>query len=391
MRVCVISPWYPDRYSAYSGIFVRKQVEAVEALGAEVWVENPEIYPAPPGKVPPEVWEALRELARRDPYAAFDTNGTVTKVPSPVPSRSGYLGRVDAFTRAIRLKREVLPVDVDVTHAHLGIPTGLAALELGDSPIVVTEHQSTLERMLSEPGAVAQYRKVVERADLFICVSGHLRDRILAACGDDLVDRIELLPNIVDLSDIEFRVRSDFRTSNWIYVGSISQHKGVELLVRAFERYRKVNSAATLTIVGEGPHRPWVERYASGRGFRSAMTVTGSLPHSSVGQFLDAADVMVHLSPSETFGIASLEAIGAGLPVVSLRNGGAQDAWGDIESEVGVLLDLSADAGDVVDAVSDIGSGALKLDPERARARVIESFSPDEVGRRLFEIYQKLA
>lgn len=390
MRVGVVSSWYPDRYSSYSGVFVRKQVEAVEALGGDVWVENPEIYPAPPGKVPSEIWDAMRQLAQLDPNAVFDTSGRVTKVPAPVPTRSGFLGRAESFAQAIALKREVIPLDVDVVHAHLGIPTGLALLELGDRPLVVTEHQSTLERMLAEPGAVDKYRKVVASADAFICVSNHLRDRIVAVCGDDVSDHIEVVPNIVDLSDITFRFREEPRVSNWIYVGTIAQHKGVELLVKAFDQYRKGDQAAHLTIVGEGPHRPWVERYASGRGFRANLTLTGSVPHSAIGEYLSQADVMVHLSPSETFGIASLEGIGAGLPVVSLRNGGAEDAWGDFEHEVGVLLAADSDPDEVVDAVLGVQRDGDNLDLAGARDRVLDRFSSETVGSELWSIYQRV-
>ena len=390
MRVGVVSSWYPDRYSAYSGVFVRKQVEAVEALGADVWVENPEIYPAPPGNVPPEIWDAMRRLAKRDPNAVFDTLGRVTKVPAPVPSRSGYLGRAEAFIKALAMKREFIPLEVDVVHAHLGIPTGLALIELGDRPLVVTEHQSTLERMLAEAGAVEKYRKVIATADSFICVSNHLRDRILAVCGDDLADQIEVVPNIVDLSDISFRSREEPRVSNWIYVGTIAQHKGVELLVKAFDMYRKNDRDGHLTIVGDGPHRPWVERYASGRGFRASLTLTGSVPHSAIGEYLSQADVMVHLSPSETFGIASLEGIGAGLPVVSLQNGGAEDAWGDFENEVGILLAPDAGAEQVAEAVQSVQRDGNGLDLARARRRVLERFSAETVGAELWSIYQRV-
>lgn len=386
-----MTPWYPDRYSTYSGVFVQKQVEAVEAQGAEVFVENPEIFPAPAGPVPKEVWDSMRRLAERDPTAVFDTNGRVTKIPSPVPSRSGYLGRAEAFSAAISLKREFLPADVDITHAHLGIPTGLALLELGESPLVVTEHQSTLERVLAEPGAVKRYRQVIAQSSAFLCVSAHLKGRVLAACGDDLADQIEVVPNIVDLSEIGFRLRARPQTSHWIYVGSIALHKGIELLVKSFETYRKEDPAAHLTIVGEGNHRPWVERYASGRGFRGDITLTGSLPHAEVGKHLDRADILVHLSPSETFGIASLEGIGAGLPIVSLRNGGAEDAWGELESEVGALLASTADEQEVVAAVQDLRGAGKRLDPVHARSWVAERYSAEAVGSALWSIYRSVA
>lgn len=390
MRVHVVSPWYPDSYSRYSGIFVKKQVEALAARGHTVSVENPEIYPAPLGEVPEAVWEAMRRLAKRDPYALCARYGESVKVPSPVRARSGMLGRADAFAEGLTLKRKFLPVTADVFHAHLGVPTGLACLEIGDRPLVVTEHQSTLARVFAQPGGVAAYRMVVEEAAAFLCVSEHLREQIIKAIGDEYAPRVRILPNVVDLDEIQFRLRSEARVEHWIYVGSVFQHKGVELLLRSFRLFKKSQADAKLTIVGDGPHLGWVQRFVSANGLNQSVDLVGSVPHEEVGKHLDPADVMVHLSPAETFGIASLEAIGAGLPVVSLRNGGADSAWGDFEDQVGRLLPLGVGPEEVVAAVNGLYDSDAKLDLESARGEVAVRYSPQSVATALELIYEEV-
>ena len=389
MRVQVVSPWYPDRYSPYSGIFVKKQVDALKALGHEVAVEVPVIYPAPQGDVPESVYEAMRDLAAKDPTSVFVRQDGVVRIPAPVPSRSGDMGRAEAYAAATRVKRTFMPVEADVTHAHLGVPTGWALLQLGDHPLVVTEHQSTLDRVFSQPGGIQAYRDVLEGAKV-LCVSGHLKEQIVAGTDFAQANSIEVVPNIVDLSDIPFRERTRRTPVHWIYVGTIAVHKGIELLLRAFKVFSRRHGSATLTVVGEGPHRPWVERFGAGAGLSRSISFVGSVSHEEVGAFLDKADVFVHLSKSETFGIASLEAIGAGLPVVSLRNGGAESAWGDFEGVVGRLLPTDVTPIDVADAVATLGRHGHALDHRLGRQMVQERFSPEHIAEDLTAIYQRI-
>ena len=301
------------------------------------------------------------------------------------------LGRAAAFETALRLKREFLPIEADVTHAHLGIPTGLALLEMQEQPLVVTAHQSTLDRVFGQVGGIGAYREVVRGADAFLCVSEHLKHQVVAAIGAEFAFMIEVVPNVVDLSDIPFRPRNEGALDHWVYVGTVARHKGVELLMKSFKLHRKKNADAVLTIVGDGPHRAWVERFSSASGIAGSLNFVGSVDHDKIGAYLDAADVMVHLSPSETFGITSLEAIGAGLPVVSLRNGGADSTWGDFESAVGRLLPVNAEPEDVVAGVRSLHDHNSDLDSLRGLAEVVARYSQASVGSRLEQIYSEVA
>lgn len=390
MRVRVVSPWYPDLSSAYSGIFVKKQVDALKQFGHQLFVDNPELYPAPAGQIPERVWGAIEELAAEDFEAAFATNAEAVKVPTPVPTGAGFLGRAESFQRSLGMMDELRPRQFDLTHAHLGIPTGLALTRMEARPLVVTEHQSTLVRVFGEPGGPSAYRTVVERADAFVCVSDHLKGEVLDAIGEDLAWKIEVIPNIVDLTDVAFRVREPIATSNWIYVGTIAIHKGMELLLHSFKEYWMEDPDATLTLVGGGPHQTWVRRFAAASGFASRLTITGAVDHSSIGGYLDSGDVFVHLSQAETFGIASLEAIAAGLPVVSLGHDGARFAWGDFEEKVGRLLPMEASAADVVEAILDLRERADELDLSWGRGQVELRYSAQHIGEQIEAVYLRV-
>ena len=390
MKIDVVTPWYPDHASVFLGVFVQQQVNALLDKGHEVNVEVPQIFPGPPGPTPAAVHEAIQRHATRNVDAVYPTVDSATWIPCPVPARSGFTGRAEAFATGIAAKRRLLPTHGEITHAHLGVPTAAAVLGLEDHPVVVTEHQSTLDLVLDEPPARDRYREAIERAAGFYVVAGHLRDRLIAAFGPEVADRIEVMPNIVDLTDIAFRERDHERLDRWIYVGAIAAHKGAKLLIEAFLHHRaNHNPNATLTIVGDGTEAAWVRSRASDAGVGEAIRLVGPLPHHEIGSHLSEADLMVHLSPAETFGIASLEGLGAGLPVISMRNGGSEHTWGSIESIAGVLLDVGSDAPTVSDSVAELAHGPQRLDLAAARRHVEVTYSASAVADRLLDAYTK--
>jgi glycosyltransferase involved in cell wall biosynthesis len=114
------------------------------------------------------------------------------------------------------------------------------------------------------------------------------------------------------------------------------------------------------------------------------------VPHDQLGGYLARADVMVHLSPAETFGIAPLEAIGSGLPVVSLRNAGAVNTWGDIAQECGLLLPLEASPKEIAEAISELARSTTRLQPAVGRQAVLDRYSPGVVAGRLMATYAEV-
>ncbi|HEY5891478.1 MAG TPA: glycosyltransferase, partial [Acidimicrobiia bacterium] len=391
MRVNVVTPWYPNRHSPYSGIFVEQTVAAVESFGATVEVEVPLIYPAPSGPIPPDVKYAMEQLAGTDPEALFEVVGNTTWIPAPVPSLSGPMGRARAFAEGLALKRRHLPTSSDITHAHLGMPTGWAVRQAGcDGPLVITEHQSTLADVFRDDKAREAYLETLRAADAFICVSGLLVDLLRTEFGDEFVADVEVVPNVVDTGRIGFSPRKPPEFKSWIYIGGLTEKKGVMKLLQCFWSYtRRFDSHATLTVIGDGPLRVWVEKYSDSKALSDSVDLVGAIPHSRINQYLQAADVLVHLSEFETFGISSLEAIAAGLPVVSLRNGGAESTWGDVEQSCGLILGRNEDPETIATKIAGLRSEPARLDPLVGRSMVASRFSPHSVGGTLMSIYER--
>lgn len=392
MKIRVVSPWYPDYASAYSGVFVAHQVAVLRASGHEVTVEVPQVYPAPRGPIHPSVLAAMKQLADRNLDDMFHRVEGTTFVPTPNPSGGGHWGKAMAMTQSLKILRERHADAPDIAHAHLGLPTGWAVAQTNpDIPLIITEHQSTLAEVLTEPAAARAYEDVLRTARAFICVSPHLRDQLAGILGHWVSERTEVIPNVVDVSEIQFRTRPRLEFRRWIYVGGLVDHKGVPAVVRAFLHYRRHHDRrATLTLVGDGPLREWVERTAAQHELEDSIVLTGGVPHQGLAPHLHRADLMVHLSPSETFGIAPLEAIAAGVPVVGLRHLGARSTWGQFEDYCGTLLDLGSGPSEVSDAVAQLRDSPNRLDLERGRKQIEDRYSPMVIAQQLESVYERV-
>jgi phosphatidylinositol alpha-1,6-mannosyltransferase len=152
-----------------------------------------------------------------------------------------------------------------------------------------------------------------------------------------------------------------------VCVSRMVARKGQDMLVRALPLIRQRVPDAALLLVGDGPHRPEVERLVERLDLRAHVVFAGRQPWDETPAYYDAGDVfcmptrtrLLGLEP-EALGICYLEAAATGLPVVAGDSGGAPDAV--LDGENGLVVD-----GRDVAAVADACATFL-ADPALARA-----------------------
>jgi colanic acid/amylovoran biosynthesis glycosyltransferase len=129
----------------------------------------------------------------------------------------------------------------------------------------------------------------------------------------------------------------------FIMVGRMVEKKGYDDAIRAFAAFRAEEGAppATLTLIGFGDLRDFLENFVTSRNLRDVVRFTGVLPHAEVARELSEAHVF--LLPSKTgsdgdmegIPVALMEAMAQGLPVLATRHSGNAEL---VEHDVSGLL-----------------------------------------------------
>ena len=266
--------------------------------------------------------------AQTDRDFGFSGAAGVTFAPVEIADRPRAAHDLRAVARLRRLvrsgprsgARSAVP---DVVHAH-GLRAGaLTALALVATrrrpPLVVTVHNAPVAG-----GAIGAVYRVLElivarRADLVLCVSADLEDRMRAAGARRVAAAIVPAPDVsAETSVVPAVTSAGARRPLVLAVGRLAAQKGFGVLLEAAARWRDLEPEPRLMIVGQGPLDAELRARAASLG----------VPAEFAGQRLDvpallaAADVFVLPSLWEGQALILQEALRAGVPIVATRAGG---------------------------------------------------------------------
>ena len=307
-----------------------------------------------------------------------------------VETRMGRYPLFDHFpyTLALASKQHevVLRERLELLHVHYAIPhatTAYLAREMlnGELPlkVITTLHGTDITLVGQESSFYAITKFSIEQSNGVTAVSSYLRDETYRAFGCVSCD-VRVVPNFVNLQ--EYRP-AEPRSSGGVapeghklitHVSNFREVKRVKDVVRVFARIRRA-MPATLIMIGDGPERVDAENEARDLGVNTDIRFLGRL--DSVASLLQASDLFVLPSQTESFGLAALEAMACGAPVVASRAGGLPEV---IDDGVNGILEP-------VGSVEAMGRRAVELlrDPERhaaMRAAAVakaEQFSADRI------------
>ena len=281
-------------------------------------------------------------------------------------------GAASGFAAARRLGRQTL---YDLPIGYWRVAHQLMREEAELFP----EWASTIPTNSDSNAKTARKDEELANADLVLCASSFTHSTLKAAPG--LRAPVCVIPygappprNVVATRS----VRRKDEPLRVLFVGSLSQRKGMSYL---FSACRALGSkAVSLTVVGRQPAEPCAVLNAELNRIRYIST----LPHAGILDLMAQHDVFVFPSLFEGFGLVLLEAMAAGLPIVSTPNTAAPDLIED--GKEGFIVPIR-DAAAIADRLE-----RLRVDPdlcvamgERARLRAAE-FTWERYERRLGEI-----
>lgn len=289
--------------------------------------------------------------------------------------------------------------NLDLFHVHYAIPHATSAWIAREMmaaertlPIVTTLHGTDITLVGMHPSFHAITRFSILRSQGLTAVSDFLkretvRDFTVPA------ERIDVIPNFIDGNvwhpDKKPHHRATLAPHGEKIVMHVSNFRPVKRLQDVIEVFAKIRKKvpARLVLVGDGPERPRALKRAADLGLRDDVLFLGR--HGAVEEILSCADLFLLPSQSESFGLAALEAMSCGAPVVASRAGGLPEVV--VDGVTGYLLPVGA-----IDEMAEVGIRVLtdaehaKQLSEAARALAVERFSANAIVPRYEALYNRV-
>ena len=148
-----------------------------------------------------------------------------------------------------------------------------------------------------------------------------------------------VIPNIIELDDAQFRERDILRPS-FICTRAHEPLYNIPCILRAFQKVQKKRPEAMLTLIGSGSQHDNLVQMVKGMELRN-VTFTGRIENKDIYQYLDQSDIFVSAPKVDNMPVSILEAMNAGLLVISSRVGGVP--YMVEEGETGLLFESDND------------------------------------------------
>lgn len=356
MQIVVLTTWFPTSRSPGAGSFIARDVDA---LSQDHTVRVIHL-------APPELDDGIRE--RR--VGAVP----VRAIPVDVRTPRGLLSAARHLPHLLG--------DGEVLHT-MAAPALLPFLLRRPSvPWVHTEHWSGVAGLgatLKSRVAMPLIRRAFDGPRRVVTVSDYLAQAVRRLRSGP----VDVVGNIVDIDGFPAGAgESVFRGARVkvLGVGTVNPHKGWQLAVEAVRMLHRQGVDAELVWLGAGAQFEQLAAISDGVTVRAP----GHLDPSRVRAAMSEADVLVLPTVSETFSLATLEALSCGLPVVATGVGAHTDFV-----TPGTGLVVPREAGEIADAIRI----AVDLDRSAVRSRgreLASRFDESEFRRRYNTIYEEV-
>lgn len=230
----------------------------------------------------------------------------------------------------------------DVLHVHgcsywgmLSVVYGVITGKIWRKRIVVTYHGGEAAEYFAKHGAFA--RRWLKRADTVIVLSGFLKKVF-----DEYQIPCVVIPNIVPLREDAYQPKKSI-APKMISVRHLTDLYRIDLIIRAFAMIAERYPDSTLDILGQGDQREALERLVvCDEQLAGKVRFVGQVPNEKMYDYLKANDIMLSAPKTDNMPVSILEAMNAGVLVISSNVGGVP--YMIEHQKKGLLFDGDADA-----------------------------------------------
>lgn len=287
---------------------------------------------------------------------------------------------------------------LDLLHVHYAIPHASSAYLAKqmlrgkrELKILTTLHGTDITLVGLEPSFLPLVKFSIEQSDGVTAVSRFLKEKTLT--NYDIEKDIDVIPNFIDTevykpkSDRCFR--KNLATQGEKIIVHTSNFRPVKRVSDTIRMLKKIieEVPAKLILVGDGPDRSECERLCRELHLCDQIKFLGK--QEGLVEILNSADLFLIPSQSESFGLAALEAMSCGVPVISSSVGGLPELIRHNESGfIAEIGDVDRMAKYAVDLLTNEKKHALFS--ANARKRSVEMFDKSIIVPMYEEHYMKV-
>ncbi len=286
--------------------------------------------------------------------------------------------------------------NLDLLHVHYAIPHATSAYLAKEMlkgkrelKIITTLHGTDITLVGLEPSFLPLVKFSIDQSDGVTAVSRFLKEKTITnyLCDKD----IEVIPNFVDTDLYKPKLNGEFKKhiadeneKVLVHTSNFRVVKRVADTIRIFEKiHDKIPSK--LILVGDGPDRSECERLCRQKGLDDKVKFLGK--QDALVEILTSSDIFLIPSQSESFGLAALEAMACGLPVISSSVGGLPELIRHNETGfIAEIGDIDRMAKYTLELLTN--ERKYKIFSDNARSRAVDVFDKSQVVP-MYENYYK--
>ena len=285
---------------------------------------------------------------------------------------------------------ELLHVHYAIPHAYAGYMAKKMLKEQGIKiPMVTTLHGTDITLVGNHPFYKPAVSFSINHSDVVTSVSQDLKDETYRLF--DIKREIYVVPNFIEVSQDKIAgnpcKRSMMAPDNQKIITHISNFREVKRIpdvVKIFNEIQK-KVPARLMMVGDGPEKAAAEKQVEALGLSEKVVFFGN--SHEINEILCFSDLFLLPSQTESFGLAALEAMAVGVPVISTNAGGLpevnRDGYSGYMGNVGDVDDMAAKAVSILSdeiKLAEFKQNALKVAQEFDIQKVIPLY--EQIYRR---------
>lgn len=311
MKILIVTATYLPSVNGVA-ISTKRMVDALRNAGHDIWIVGPEF-----------------ENSTETNYFTFQTAHNLPGLPVDYPLVLPWISE--------KTRKEIEGTHWDIIHVHHPAYVSVMALKIGErckAPVVFTYHSQYDQVVKSNvpffPDWVYELifyvgaASVIGRMAAIIATTSWLRKELISKFPEIPIYTVSTAglpaPFESPVMKRELRKQLSIPVNEIVFtvVSRLSLEKNVSFLLRAFKKWNTVHKSGRLIIIGDGNDRTHLEELSKKLRISHHVQFTGKISNDQLVPWLNAADIFLYSSVTDTVSVNIVEAMSAGLPVVAI-------------------------------------------------------------------------